>query len=65
MNDDKSSAFENAGRGRQTGLPGEFFQFLKTNKKFWMIPPILLLVLLGGLIILGGTAAAPFIYSLF
>ena len=44
----------------------ELWLFLKTRKKFWMIPLIVILVLLSGLIVLsGGTALAPFIYSLF
>lgn len=44
----------------------ELWVFLKTRKKYWMIPLILILLMLGGLIVLsGGTALAPFIYSLF
>ena len=38
---------------------------LKHNKKYWMAPLIILMLLLGLLIILGGTSAAPFIYTLF
>ncbi len=44
----------------------EFWQFLKTNKKFWLIPIVLILVLLGTLLIfVQGSAVAPFIYTLF
>lgn len=44
----------------------ELFMFLKTRKKYWLIPLIVILILLGGLIVLtGGSALAPFIYSLF
>ena len=44
----------------------EFWQFLRTNKKFWLIPIVLVLVLLGTLLILvQGSAVAPFIYTLF
>lgn len=40
--------------------------FLKTRKKFWLLPLILVLLLFGGLIILtSGSAVAPFIYTLF
>ncbi len=40
--------------------------FLKVRKKFWLLPIILTLLLFGVLIILaGGTAIAPFIYTLF
>ncbi len=44
----------------------ELWLFLKTRKKYWLMPLIFILLLLGGLIILtGGSALAPFIYSLF
>ncbi|MCL2123455.1 MAG: DUF5989 family protein [Desulfovibrionaceae bacterium] len=40
--------------------------FLKTRKKFWLLPLILVLLLFGGLLILtSGSAVAPFIYTLF
>jgi hypothetical protein len=63
MNDKKS--FEEAGATKSTGLLGEFVLMLKQNKKYWMIPLILILLSFGLLLILGGTAAAPFIYTLF
>jgi len=44
----------------------EFFEFLKTRKKYWLFPILLVLVLFGGLIILSqGSAIAPFIYTIF
>jgi hypothetical protein len=46
-------------------LAGEFWGFLKTNKKWWLAPIVLMLLLLGGLLLLSTTAAAPFIYTLF
>ena len=40
--------------------------FLKTRKKFWLLPLILVLLLFGGLLVLtSGSAVAPFIYTLF
>ncbi len=47
------------------GLVREFFDFLRTNKKWWLTPIILALLLVALLVILGSTAAAPFIYTLF
>ena len=45
---------------------GEFYRFLRTRKKYWMVPSIVLLVLLGGLLIaVKGSAIAPFLYTLF
>ena len=44
----------------------EFWDFLKTRKKWWLAPIVLFLVLLGALIVLTeGSALAPFIYTLF
>ena len=65
MNDDKTQVFEQAARRASPGLAKEFCLFLKENKKFWLIPPLAVLFLLGLLVLLGGTAVAPFIYSLF
>jgi len=48
-----------------TGLLREYWDFLRHNKKWWLIPIIVALLLVGVLVILGGTAAAPFIYTLF
>ena len=49
----------------QSGIVSEFLQFLAHNKKWWLTPIVLVLLLVGVLVILGGTAAAPFIYTLF
>lgn len=48
----------------------EFFRdlwgFLRTRKKYWLIPIILMLLFFGALIFLtSGTAISPFIYTLF
>ena len=57
--------FQQAGRQRPPGVVREFLLFLRTNKKFWLLPLLSALLLLGLVALLGGTAAAPFIYSLF
>jgi hypothetical protein len=41
------------------------WSFIAHNKKWWLTPIILVLLAFGVLIALGGTAAAPFIYTLF
>lgn len=51
--------------GNRTGLAGEFTDFLKENKKWWLAPIVVAILGLGLLVLLGGTAAAPFIYTLF
>lgn len=44
----------------------EFWDFLKTRKKWWLTPIIIFLVLFGALIVLTeGSAIAPFIYAIF
>ena len=57
--------FEDAGKKQKGGLLGEVWAFLSHNKKWWLAPIIVLILLLGILIILGGSGAAPFIYTLF
>lgn len=44
----------------------DLWMFLKERKKFWLAPIIIVLLLLGILIVIGGGSAfAPFIYTLF
>jgi Family of unknown function (DUF5989) len=44
----------------------DIWQFIVERKKFWLTPLILALLLMGALLVFGGgTAIAPFIYSLF
>jgi hypothetical protein len=44
----------------------EFWEFMRTRKKWWIGPIVLFLVILGFFIVLAqGSALAPFIYSLF
>jgi len=49
----------------RSSLVGEFTDFLKENKKWWLAPIVVAILGLGLLVLLGGTAAAPFIYTLF
>lgn len=44
----------------------EFWLFIRTRKKYWLIPTVVILVLLGLLVVASsGSALAPFIYSIF
>jgi hypothetical protein len=44
----------------------DIFGFFKVRKKFWLLPAVAILLLLGSLIVFtGGSAIAPFIYTLF
>lgn len=56
------STQEDAGMDKLT----ELWRFLMVRKKFWLIPLLIFLLLLGFLIVFaGGTAVAPFIYTIF
>jgi hypothetical protein len=57
--------FESQAADPGTGLIAEFWEFFRTNKKWWMAPIVAMLLVLAGLVLLGGTALAPFIYTLF
>jgi hypothetical protein len=44
----------------------ELWAFLKSRRKFWLLPIIVIMLLLGLLIVVAqGSAVAPFIYTLF
>jgi hypothetical protein len=44
----------------------EFVQFLKQEKKYWLMPIVIVFVLFGLLIVFSqSSAVAPFIYTLF
>ncbi len=64
-NSGKGADFAAGAQEDSSGLMSEFFAFLKHNKKWWLLPILLVLLFVGVLVVLGGTAAAPFIYTLF
>lgn len=48
------------------GFASDLWGFLRERKKFWLLPIILVLLLFGVLIVFaGGSAIAPFIYTIF
>jgi hypothetical protein len=49
----------------QPSLAAEFLDFLKHNKKWWLLPILLMIALFGLLMALASTGVAPFIYTLF
>jgi hypothetical protein len=47
-------------------LMTEFWYFLRQNKKWWLLPILMILVGLGVMLAFaGGSALAPFIYTIF
>jgi Family of unknown function (DUF5989) len=66
MSNEPLSEFEQATQEpASNNLLTDFAYFLRTSKKWWLVPLLIMIVLLGGLMLLSGTAAAPFIYTLF
>ena len=43
----------------------EFFEFLATNKKWWLAPIVIVMLLMSALVLLTNSPVAPFIYTLF
>lgn len=61
-----ASEFERAAAVQpRGGLLSELLGFLKTNKKWWLLPIIVVFLIFGLLILLSSTGVAPFIYTLF
>lgn len=63
MSEEKS--FQELSKEKRASLVGEFWEFLKHNKKWWLLPIIVILLGLGLLVLLSSSAIAPFIYPLF
>jgi hypothetical protein len=57
--------FAREAQSSDRGFVRELFAFLRQNRKWWLLPAIIVLLLVGVLGVLGGTALAPFIYTLF
>ena len=66
MSDDlRQSDFVTQAAGARPGLISELIAFMRQHKKWWIAPIVLFVLIFGALVVLGGTAAAPFIYTLF
>jgi Family of unknown function (DUF5989) len=64
-NTDSHDEFVQLAQGHSSGLLREYIDWLRYNKKWWLTPIVFFLVLVGAVAMLGGTAVAPFIYTLF
>jgi drug/metabolite transporter superfamily protein YnfA len=66
MSEKQISEFEKAASEEKSmGFLAETWAFLKENKKWWLLPIVAVLLVFGALVLLSGSAAAPFIYTLF
>jgi hypothetical protein len=63
---ERSSEFEKAAAAQTShSFLGDLWSFLKTNKKWWLLPLIVVFLILGLLVLLSSSGVAPFIYTLF
>jgi hypothetical protein len=65
MDRNEQTDFERAADTADRGIVREFWDFLANNKKWWLLPIVIVMSLFGLLLLFSGTAAAPFIYTLF
>src|SRR5438045_3944962 len=65
MSNAPQTEFEKAAANESGGnVVGEFWFFLRTHKKWWLLPILAALLLLGLVMVLSTSAAAPFIYTM-
>ncbi len=50
---------------KKYGMVKELWHFIKSSRKWWVIPILIIFLIFGILLALGQTGAAPFIYVLF
>ena len=62
---DGGSLFSAQADQEAPGILREFWDFLRCNKKWWLLPIIVVLVLVAIVAALSSTPIAPFIYPLF
>ncbi|NLW84326.1 MAG: hypothetical protein GXY41_07995 [Phycisphaerae bacterium] len=62
---DQKNEFEQLSQQKRMSLIGEFIEFLKHNKKWWLLPILIILLGLGLLVLLSSSAVAPFLYPLY
>lgn len=62
---ESKKSFGELERPKSSNLMIEFWDLARQHKKYWLVPLIGVLLLFGLMIALGGSAAAPFIYTLF
>lgn len=65
MNGPRSNFEQAATQGSSRGLLREVLGWLAASGKWWLLPVMIVLLLCGALMLLSGTAAAPFLYTLF
>lgn len=66
MQDRTKTRFEEAAAShKDRSVARELWEFLRENKRWWLLPIVVVLLMFSVLLMLSGTAMAPFIYTLF
>ncbi|MFH1730104.1 MAG: DUF5989 family protein [Planctomycetota bacterium] len=58
-----ANEFEQEAQGRRMSIIGEFWEFLKHNKKWWLLPILIVLLLMGILVLLSATGIGWAMYT--
>jgi len=58
-----ANEFELEAQGRRMSIIGEFWEFLKYNKKWWLLPILIVLLLMGILVLLSATGIGWAMYT--
>lgn len=61
----EAGTFEQRAAEKPPGLLRDLFDFVRQNRKWWLVPILVVLLLLGLLLILAPTVLGPFLYPLF
>ncbi len=61
----KADEFAEYAEQPSTGILREFWELLRHNKKWFLLPVLVVLLLMGLLVVIGGSSAAMFIYPFF
>ena len=63
--DQKNRSIDEIENQRSRGILREFWDFVRENKKYWLLPLVFTLLLLGSLILFFFFSASTLIYTLF
>ena len=61
----EAQEFERLAEKEAPGVLRQSLQFIRMEKKWYLLPVLLAFFLVGGFVFLGGTGAAPLLYTLF
>jgi hypothetical protein len=63
--DEEFDRFNRLANQKQPSIAAEFYDFLRENKKWWLLPILIVIGLLGLAVALASTPIGPFIYTMF